>query len=205
MDMKRLPVYYIQFRFITATQDKIRKLIYNVNTRFNLKHEREVPHITLAGPFHTSNENRLMDTFYEICKNSSLMYFKVNGFGYFDEKRVIFLTVQPDNLLDEFRWKISRSLQSFNSLSPYDYHREFNFHATIKKNLCSDDFNKLKQFLQKREISFSHLMVRCTLLKNGFILREYNFLLRRFLDRKMALNSGLLRMTMHYLKNNFIV
>lgn len=195
-----MPIYYIQFRFISTTKGKIRQLISELNTRFHLKHEREVPHITLAGPFHTSDENRLTQTFHEICNNSPLMHFKVNGFGFFDEKRVVFLTVQPDQALDGFRRKLFRSLQSFNRLSTYDYNKEFDFHATIKKNLPADVFNDMKHFLQTKELNFNHLMVRCTLLKNGFILREYDFLLRRLLDRQMALNKDLLRMTMYQLK-----
>jgi len=199
--MNHSPTYYIQFRFIYATKGKIRQLIYDLTGRFGLKHEREVPHVTLAGPFHTSDENRLIVTFNDVCSVFPLMHFRINGFGFFDEKRVVFLKVEPDRSLKNFRRQLFRSLRTFSRFSKYDHEEDYAFHATIKKNLPQDVFDDIKLFLKNKDICFNHLMIRCTLLKNGFILREYDFLLRRLLNRQMALDNDLLQITMHKLKN----
>ena len=48
-----------------------------------------------------------------------------------------------------------------------------------------------------------HIVIRVTLLKNGKILKEYDFLLRKSLNQKQALDSKIYKRTMKFLKNYF--
>jgi hypothetical protein len=89
-------------------------------------------------------------------------------------------------------------------LSPYDYNENFNFHATLAKDLADQKFVQIKKFvLSLKKSKFMHIVIRVTLLKNGKILKEYDFLLRKSLNQKQALDSKIYKRTMKFLKNYF--
>ena len=67
--------------------------------------------------------------------------------------------------------------------------------------LPEDRFSKIKDYIRRKpKINFKHVMVRATLLKNGIILREYDFLLRRSLDRRLAKDKKVHSQTSYLLK-----
>ncbi len=51
--------YLIEFRFHGKAKSEIKKLVYEIHSKFRLKTKRAIPHITLAGPFNTNNEKKL--------------------------------------------------------------------------------------------------------------------------------------------------
>jgi len=193
--------YLIEFRFHGKAKFEIKKLIFEINNRFRLVHKREVPHITLAGPFYTNDERRLINDFNRLCFNSHLMSFKIDDFSTFKDKGVIFLDVKPGIELDEFRWTLSQELRSYCQLSQFDYERTFSFHTTIALKLPEYLFNAISDFIKtKPKLNFRHFMVRATLLKGGIILREYDFLLRKSLTRTLARDKAIYSQTINLLK-----
>jgi hypothetical protein len=63
-------------------------------------------------------------------------------------------------------------------------------------------FNKVKKYvLNKKMVSKDYSMVRVTLIKGNKILYEYDFLLRRLLNRKEAKSKVLYSKTIHILKD----
>ncbi|HIE41263.1 MAG TPA: 2'-5' RNA ligase family protein, partial [Candidatus Aenigmarchaeota archaeon] len=182
--------YLIEFRFFGRAKHEIKKLIWGVDRKFRLGHARRhrpVPHISLVGSFYTRDEKRLISDFEKLCAKQPIMIFKVKGFGTFDANRVVFINIEPDETLDRFRWELSKKLRDYCSLRKYDLEREFSFHITIAMNLNRDKFNKIKKYIEtKPEPEFTHCVARVTLMKNHKIRREYDFFLKKLLNRREA-------------------
>jgi len=196
--------YLIQFRFYGNAKYNIRKLIYDINGRFGLIRERAVPHITLVGPFCTYDENRLIRDFNCLCAKSHLMEFEISGFSTFKENKVIYLDVKPSKELDRYRWNLSQTLSPYCQLSSFDNERDFAFHTTIAMRLSNAKFEEIKNYIKRMsKINFKYLMIRATLLKGGIILREYDFFLRRSLDRRLAKDKKMLARTLSLLKSKY--
>jgi len=199
--------YLIEFRFQGKAKNKIRQLIYQIDKKFSLGitgYKRSIPHITLCGSISTDNESKLIKDFIRICSETPMPYFEINGYGFFDANNVVFVDIIPSDKLDNFRWNLSKNLQPYCQLSPYDYNENFNFHATLAKDLADQKFVQIKKFvLSLKKSKFMHIVIRVTLLKNGKILKEYDFLLRKSLNQKQALDSKIYKRTMKFLKNYF--
>ncbi len=196
--------YLIEFRFLGKAKYEIKKLVYEINRRFRLGYKRAIPHITLVGPFYTNDEKRLIGDFNRLCSKSPLMNFEIDGFSAFENSKVVFLDVNPSKELEEFRWNLSQILKPYCQLRPFDYEKDFAFHATIAMKLPEDKFSAIKDYInRKSKLNFKHVMVRATLLKGGFILREYDFLLRRPLVRRLAKDKRVYAQTLDLLKGHF--
>jgi 2'-5' RNA ligase len=197
--------YLIEFRFFGKAKGEIKSLIWEVNKRFHIRPRyRPVPHVSLVGSFTTKDEKRLVNTFKQVCKNQNIMKYDVIGFNTFEENRVVFIDIKPDDKMDDFRWELSKNLQPFCNLKSYDYERDFKFHATLAFKLDRKKYEKVKSYIKrKKEPHFKHIVVRVTLIKNGKILREYDFLLRKLLNRKAAKSRSVNRQTTYYLKKFF--
>lgn len=179
--------YLIEFRFLGKAKYEIKKLVHDVNNKYKLSTKRAVSHITLVGPFDTNNERKLIQEFESFCKNFPLMDFEIDGFNTFEDTKVVYLEVKPSEELKEFRWTLSKKLQSFCNLNSYDYERDFIFHSTIAMKLPHHKYSDLNEYVKNiSKIRFKHKMIRVTLLKNGLILREYDFLLKKSLKRNEA-------------------
>ena len=196
--------YLIEFRFHGKAKSKLKTLIEEVNRKFKIMSKRVVPHITLVGPLCTNNEERLIRDFNRLCSKSPLATFEIDGFSTFEDSGVVFLNVKPRKELHEFRWNLAQTIKPYCDLKPFDYKREFEFHATIAMKLPEDKFLKIKHYLKKKPpINFKHVMVRATLLKGKFILREYDFFLRKSLTRRLAKDKKVYSQTLELLKAHF--
>jgi 2'-5' RNA ligase len=198
--MTMLPAYYIQFRFRGSSGAVIRKLIDEISHAYDLETRRVVPHITFAGPFNTKDETRLISDFNTLCQNSLIFDFEVNGYGLFEEKKVLFLDVHASKAMQKLRRRLSAKLRTYCELSSFDFEHNFAFHATIYRNLPENKYVVVReQIRNKPSVQFRHLVARLTLLKNGLILREYDFFLRQLLTREQALSKQMYDQTMNLL------
>lgn len=196
--------YLIEFRFHGKAKYEIKKLVYEINRRFRLGYKRAIPHITLAGPFYSNDEKRLIGEFNRLCSRSPLMNFEIDGFSVFENSKVVFLDVKPSKELEEFRWNLSQTLQPYCQLTPFDYKKDFEFHVAIAMKLPDDRFSSIRDYINRKpKLNFKHVMVRATLLRGGFILREYDFLLRRPLVRRLAKDKRVYAQTLDLLKGHF--
>lgn len=199
--------YLIEFRFQGKAKSKIKELILEIDRRChigNTKIKRPVPHITLVAPFNTNNERKLIQDFYNLCSKTELMKFNVKGFNTFEDNQVVYLDIKPSTKLDEFRWELSKKLQPYCNLKPIDYKRQYAFHSTIAMKLTPSKFKQVKEYIKrKHEPSFDHIVVRATLLKNSYILKEYDFLQRKMFDRKLAKSKHVHSRTIYLLKKFF--
>ena len=194
--------YLIEFRFFGKSKTEIRNLIWDVNKRFHVRpRHRPVPHISLVGPFNTTDERRLVDDFKNICEKQDLMHFNVVGFDTFENNRVIFLDIQPDKKMEMFRKDLSTTLQRYCKLKPYDLEEKFSFHATIAMKLYPSKFEQVKRYISKKtKPNYKHVLLRATLIKNQIILCEYDFLLKKLLNRREAKSRTILSYTFNKLE-----
>lgn len=196
--------YLIEFRFFGKSKQEIKKLIYDLNYKFRLGKHRAVPHISLATIVKNCNESRLISDFNELCSNAPFMNFEVRGFDCFDDNRVVYLDIKPSKKLDEFRWLLSKRLQKYCVVKSYECERDFKFHATVAMKLDPNKFVKIKNYTKSiKKQSYKQFVLRATLLKGGIILREYDFLQRKLLNRREAKGRVIYLKTIKLLKEFF--
>lgn len=194
--------YLIEFRFFGKAQADMKSLIWEINKRYHIRPNfRPVPHISLVGPLSTRDERKLIDNFLNICKKQDIMHFDIVGFNTFEENRVVFIVIKPDVKMEEFRKELSETLRPYCTLKQYDFQEKFNFHATIAMNLNPKKFQQVKNYIDKKqEPSFKHVLIRVTIIKNQRILYEYDFILRKMLNRQEAKSQVILLKTFSELK-----
>jgi len=199
--------YLIEFRFQGKAKSKLKQLIWDVDKTCSLgtaNKKRPVPHITIVTSFKTNNERQLIQDFYDVCSKTELMKFTLKGFDTFEDNRVVFLDIKASKQLNNFRWNLYKLLKSYCDLKQIYYTQVYNFHSTIAMNLSPKKFKEVKRYIKKKhELDFKHLVVRATLLKNGFILKEYDFMQRKMFDRRLSKSKPVLNRTMGLLNKFF--
>jgi 2'-5' RNA ligase len=186
--------YLIDIRMMGFVQQQINGLRDQLQEKFNPGNQLVVPHITLAGPFSTDNEEKLVEDFTRLCiGQKEIPRYEVGGYGFFDETRVVFVTIIPDGNLKHFRYQLAQALIQYCSLRSYDLDSldEFRFHATLAMKLDWLTFRRMKWHFRKQEpVVYRHHPIRATLLRNSKILCEYDFVQRRMLTRSQALSRA---------------
>jgi 2'-5' RNA ligase len=182
--------YLIDIRMMGSVKRQISALSHQLEDKFNLKNKLVVPHITLAGPFSTGDEERLVADFARICTSQTgIPKYEVGGYGFFNDTRVVYVTITPDEPLRQFRYQLARAISPYCSLRDYDQDSAdaFRFHATLAMKLDWLTFQRIKWYFRKQEqVTYRHHPIRATLLKNSRILCEYDFVQERMLSRSQA-------------------
>jgi len=189
--------YLIEFRFQGAAKGEMKRLIWEVNRIFHIRpRQRPVPHITIVSNFFTRDESRLVRDFNDICDKTQLIKFNINSYGYFNSSKVVYINIEPSKEMVKFREDFISRLKRYCKLSSTDIFsflgiikiiKKYSPHATIAMKLDNRRFQKIKDYVsRKEESSREYIMARATLIKDRIILYEYDFLLRRLLNRAQA-------------------
>lgn len=198
--------YIIEFRFQGKAKYEMKKIIYDLDRRFNLRHtikKRPIPHVTIVAPFYTKNQKRLVNDFNNICKILPLINFKIGGYGSFDKSKVIYINIIPSKELIQFRKDLIHQIKNYSALEDYDQEEFYKPHATLAMKLSNEQFRDLKRdVLKKDRVHKNYSMVRATLIKGNKILYEYDFLLRKLLNRKQSKNKIIYSKTLSKLKTS---
>ena len=186
--------YLIDIRLMGSVKQQIHTLSDQLSEKFNPGNKLVVPHITLAGPFSTDLEEKLREDFTRICTSQKVVpKYEVGGYGFFDDTRVVFVTITPDEHLKQFRFQLSRAISPYCSLRNYDLDSagDFRFHATLAMKLDWLTFQRIKWYFRGQEgVIYRHHPIRATLLRNSKILCEYDFIQGRMLSRAQALSKA---------------
>lgn len=187
--------FLIEFRLHGYAKSYAKELIYGVAKKFRVEGvttKRAVPHITLFGPFQTNNTNKIITEVERICQNYELVPFTIKGFGCFNRKmnKVIYLEIEPSPELKELRWKLAQQLGKISNTLPKDMQQRFQFHATIAFKDIDRKFDKIWAYIKAREEpDINQHLLRITILKDRTIIREYDLVLQRWLNRRQALSK----------------
>jgi 2'-5' RNA ligase len=196
--------YLIDIRLMGSTKQQIRTLADQLEEKFRLGKKLVAPHITLAGPFSTDNEQQLIEDFTRICTGQDAVpKYEVGGYGFFDETRVVFVTITPDEALNQFRFQLAQAIAPYCTLRDYDRDtaEEFRFHATLAMKLDWLTFRRIRWYFRNQEpVVFRHHPIRATLLRNSRILCEYDFVQERMLTRAQALSKATMKRDLEILR-----
>jgi 2'-5' RNA ligase len=196
--------YLIDIRLMGPVKHQIRDLRTHLQEKFNLGDKLVVPHITLAGPFSTQNEKKLIEDFNQICiYQKAIPKYEVGGYGFFEDTRVVFVTITPDETLKQFRGLVSRTISPYCELRDYDLDSAdaFRFHATLAMKLDWLTFQRIRWYFRNQEpVIYRHHPIRATLLRNSRILCEYDFIQGRMLSRAQALSRATMKRDFDILK-----
>jgi len=197
--------YLIDILLMGSVKHQIHTLSNHLAEKFNLGDKRVIPHITLAGPFSTCNEKKLVEDFTGICLNQKeIPKYEVGNYGFFDDSKVVFVTITPDETLKQFRYQLSQALSPYCSLRNYDLDSadEFRFHSTLAMKLDWLTFQRIKWYFRGQEsVIYRHHPIRATLLRNSKILCEYDFIQNRMLSRAQALSRATMKRDFDILKS----
>jgi len=186
--------YLIDIRLMGSVKYQISGLSHQLAEKFSLKTNLVVPHITLAGPFDTENEEQLVQDFTRICTDQETVpKYEVGGYGFFDKTRVVFVTITPDENLKQFRYQLAQAISQYCTLRDYDRDsaEEFRFHATLAMKLDWLTFRRIEWYFRNQErVVYRHHPIRATLMRNAKILCEYDFIQQRMLTRAQALSRA---------------
>jgi 2'-5' RNA ligase len=186
--------YLIDIRLMGSVKNQIRSLSNHLAEKFSLGENLVTPHITLAGPFSTTDEQKLVEDFARVCTSQKVIpKYEVGNYGFFDDTRVVFVTITPDETLKQFRYQLSRAISPYCSLRRYDLDNagDFQFHATLAMKLDWLTFRRIKWYFRKQEnVIYRHHPIRATLLRNSKIICEYDFVQERMLTRAQALSKA---------------
>lgn len=180
--------YLIEIRLLGKSKYETCNLILQTSKDYNIQLSRPVPHITLVGGFNANNEAKLIQDFESISRKYGLISYLIDGIDIFPDNGVVYLDVQPSKELISYRRELRDKLQRYCNLCEYDFFEPFEFHSTIAMHLSREKAEYIKKKI-RHDKKYSHRMLRATLLKNGKILVEYDFVLRRMLSRRKALSK----------------
>ena len=97
--------YLIDIRLMGSVKQQIRTLSDHLQEKFSLGNKLVIPHITLAGPFSTNDETKLVEDFTRVCTDQKeVPKYELGGYGFFNDSRVVFVMITPDVNLKQFRY-----------------------------------------------------------------------------------------------------
>jgi len=198
--------YFIEFRFQGKAKHEMKRMIYDIDRKFHLKHtkrKRPIPHVTIIAPFYTNKQKQLVSDFNNICKKHPLIKFKIEEYRCFSNSKVVYIDIKPSKELIQFRKDLIKKINKYSTLKDYDSKDNYKPHATLAMKLNNIQFNKIKKYiLGKKNHSINYSMVRATLIKGNKILYEYDFLLRKLLNRRQAKSKKIYSQTLKKLRNS---
>lgn len=197
--------YLIEFRFQSRrVRTHLQRIIYNIYRKFRIGRGKKVSHISLVCITQTTDEKRLISDFFKICSETRQMKFTVDGFGTFDNNRVVYAKINASTRLNDFRNKLVETIRSYCTVQSNDKNKDkdrFAYHSTLAMNMSPGKFNQVKKYVMGLpKPRYSHIVMRVTLLKHGKILREYDFMQRKLLYRNQALNRNITRRSKELLR-----
>ena len=199
--------YLIEFRLRGFAKRYSQGLIKELGYKFKTKGmKNKKSHITLYGPFTTNNEKKMISRVLKLCKEYDRIYFSIKGINYFNnpKNKVVYLDIVPSEDLKEFRFKLASILKKITktkSKEDVKTKNQFSFHSTIAFKDIDYKLEKILNHLKrKNHPKIRQTLLRVTILKNGKILREYDFLLNKMLNRGQALSKNIFRETISKLK-----
>jgi hypothetical protein len=186
--------YLIDIRQMGPVKHQISTLSNQLSAKFNIRDKCVIPHITLAGPFSTPYEEKLVEDFTRICADQEkIPKYEVGGYGFFDKTRVVYVSITPDETLKQFRYQLSRAIAPYCSLRDYDLESAdgFMFHSSLAMKLDWLTFQRIKWYVKgKEKVMYRYHPIRVTLLRNSKIVCEYDFIQKRMLTGKQAMSKA---------------
>jgi len=191
--------YHIGIRLKGYARDYFKALTCAISKKFDLdalSEKRIVPHVTLLRPFTTNNESGLITSFGEVLSNyTNPIFYNLNGFGVFDnEEKVIYAKLDKNSDLEDIALDLESGLSNkikflVDKIKLPSEEDRLNLHCSIASKGINKYFNEIEHFIEGQNFPKTTCpLLRIYLLKNNFILREFDFYLKKNLERWDAIN-----------------
>ena len=202
--------FYIEFRFHRYPKDYLKSLIGEVASKFRVKGAlkyRPVPHMSLYGPFQTTEFRDVFSRIEKVAKRYTLVPFAVYGFDRHNGKngKVIAAGITASPELKSLRRELANELNKIvekDDRQPWDNESDYWFHTTIAMKDIDRQFEAIWHYINKKEKPhINQHLVRITVLnRRRRIDREYDLMFKRWLSRREALSKQLWRKTVNKLR-----
>jgi len=202
--------FFIEFRFHGYAQRHLKKLIREVATKFKVKgaiKERPVPHMALFyGALGIFDIKKVCNVVKKVAENYTLVPFKIKGFEIKngEQGKVLAASVFASSELKTLRKELSKELSRVCVTHRFDKQSDFWFHTTIAFKDIDKVSNRIRNYLKEKEtLNINQHLVRITVLsKSRIIIGEYDLILKKWLNRREALDKRLFQKTISKLKGS---
>jgi len=199
--------FFVEFRFHGYAKRYLKSLIYEVAREFRVKgaiKPRPVPHMALFyNSSGTAASRKVLSAVEKVGKKYTIVPFKVEGSDWpewrVDEegKKVIAAGITASPELKKLRLELRKELSKISIPGTFDYDTEdaFWFHSVIAFKDIDHKFNQIWHHLNAKEKpQINQYLLRITVLgKNRKIMREYDLILKRWLNRWQVVLPGVRR------------
>lgn len=185
--------FFVEFRFHDYPKRYLKGLMHEVARKFRVRGARPVPHMALFYGSPGKTDIRKVCTMVErVGKKYTVVPFKVDKFepcnG--EEGKVIAAGITASPELKRLRLELAGELSKICTPHRFDTQPEFWFHAAIVKGIDQQNFDRIWNYVNAKEKPLiNQCLLRITVLnKNRKIMREYDLILKRWLNRWQALS-----------------
>ena len=114
---------------------------------------KQVPHVTLKQPFHAKTLEPIEAYFDELRAGLTPIPLEFSGLGYFDDDRVVFLDLTPDEHRESLRRRILADLGARFKVKPRDIEDDrYHFHLTLAYGLTPEDHARARALLAEERV-----------------------------------------------------
>ncbi len=157
-------------------------------------------HLVLYGRFGTVNEKEVIKRFVGVCRRFDLIKFEIARFDHI-EKSVLCLKIKPSQELVDLKNSLALELNPVCTAQGESNIENLDFLAVLPLAGIQKKFDSVWKFLQaQRTPEIKQYLLRLSLVKNGHVLREYDFIQRRVLTEGKAASRAILNQTMEELR-----
>lgn len=200
--------FFIEFRFHGYAQHYLKDLIKEVSRKFNVKgaiKERPVPHMALFyGATGIFDIKKVCLAVENAAGKYTLVPFRIHGFELRngEQGKVIAASIFASPELKRLRKELSKELSKVCTPHHFDTQSDFWFHTTIAFKDIDKKCNKIRNYINEKEkLCINQHLIRITVLsKSHTIIGEYDLVMKKWLNRKEALNKILLQKTINKLR-----
>lgn len=196
--------FYIEYRIRGDPKRYLKRLRTELAYRFRIRRggKQSPPHITLYGPFKTSEYKGVFSRIEKVAKRYQVVPFSIDGFerrqGLSGKVIVGHINASPQlvNLRRELAEELNQIVKR-EDCQPWDTKGDAWFHTTILQNVDQRKYDGIWHYLNRKKKPFypQHL-VRITILNSRRRIEcEYDLILERWLNRREALSKSLYRKT----------
>jgi hypothetical protein len=193
--------FYIEFRFHHHPKEYLKSLIKVVANEFRVRGAlkyRPVPHMTLYGPSQTRSLDSVFSKIEKVAKRYTKVPFNVSNFECHNGKdgKVVACLINASPELKNLRRELAEELNKIVKIDdrkPWDTEGDYWFHSTIAMKDIDHKSDQIMRYLSRKEKPHNNqYLVRITVLnQRRKIVREYDLIFKRWLNRREALSNHL--------------
>lgn len=175
--------YFVEIRITGRLKYDVLNTMGTLTSRFHINTSKIVPHIRLLGPFRSSDENKLIEDFESVCSQTELMRYKIDGFTAFDSTGVLYLNIEDNEDIELFRLELIDNFRDYCKLNYWDFVTPYKLHLTLATDVSQKQIMATNAYMKScKPFIYDYPLMRATLLKEGRILCEYDFVSSQLFD-----------------------